>query len=140
MIGKGGMGLGDVWDPSYNSGDSSTSLSYCSMFPSACMGGGGGNPGGTTGSAVSSTNIFDAIMAGVNASSKILSTRYAVPQLNPGQYIQTGPGGSVQYQLAPGQSTGFPGLSTLGAGGSSGLLLLGGGALLLIMMVSGGHK
>lgn len=92
----------------------------------------------TTGKATSSTNIFDAIMSGVNASTKILSTRYGVPQLNPGQYLQTGPGGTVQYQLAPGQSMGFPGLSTFGnsLGSGSGLIipLMGVGLVLLLMM------
>jgi len=92
--------------------------------------------GGTAGKATSSTNIFDAIMSGVNASTKILSTRYGVPQLNPGQYLQTGPNGqTIQYQLAPGQSTGFPGLSTFGSGsGGSSLLLIGGGLLVVLMM------
>lgn len=92
-------------------------------------------PYGSTGGAVSSTNIFDSIMAGINSSSKILSTRYGVPQLNPGQYIQTGPNGtSIQYQLAPGQTTGFPGLSTLTSGGSILPIALIGGVLLFAMM------
>lgn len=96
---------------------------------------------GTPGNATSSTNIFDAIMAGINSSSKILTTRYGVPQLNPGQYIQTGPGGqSIQYQLAPGQTTGFPGTSSLFSGGSSsGMLMLLGGGLILVLAMSGKH-
>lgn len=92
----------------------------------------------TTGRSTSSTNIFDAIMSGVNASTKILSTRYGVPQLNPGQYIQSGPNGTVQYQLAPGQSMGFPGLSTFGSGalGGSSLIPLIGIGLVVLMVAS----
>lgn len=83
-----------------------------------------------------STGIWDTISAGITGASKILSARYAVPQLAPGQYIQQTPQGSVMYQLSPGQSTSlFPGASTLGGASISTVLLIGGVGLAVVLMM-----
>lgn len=58
----------------------------------------------------------------------VLASRYAVPQLNPGQLIQ-GPQG-LMYQGSPGST--FPTFSTLTAGSSLLPLVLIGGGLLFI--------
>ncbi len=84
----------------------------------------------------SGTNVFDAIMAGVKSASGILGTRYSVPQLNPGQLIQTGPGGTTMYQGGPNSMypTGLPSLSSFGGSGSMLPLLLIGGVVLFAIM------
>jgi hypothetical protein len=76
---------------------------------------------------------WNVLAAGLNDASKILTARYAVPQLNQGQYIQTGPNGqSVMYQGSPSAAFQLPSISSLGSG--SGLLLVGGLGLLLLLM------
>ena len=74
------------------------------------------------------TNWLTALTQGLTSASSILGARYAVPQLNPGQLIQTGPYGTTMSQSA----TGTP-LTSLG--GSSSLLLIG-GALLVVLMIA----
>jgi hypothetical protein len=67
----------------------------------------------------------------------IFGARYSVPQLNPGQLIQSGPYGTTMYQ-APAGSTSLP--FNIGLPGSVGglnigtLLLIGGGVVLVMMM------
>lgn len=80
-----------------------------------------------SGLGVDYTSIID---TGINDAAKILGTRYAVPQLNEGQYIQQG--NSVLYQ-APAGSSGIVPLTT-SAGGSSMLLLLGIGVVVLLLI------
>jgi hypothetical protein len=65
----------------------------------------------------------------------ILGTRYSVPQLNQGQYIQSGPYGTTMMQNAP--NTQYPySVSSMLGGGMSGMLpiLLIGGVVLLVVM------
>ncbi len=64
------------------------------------------------------------------AASGILATRYAVPQLNPGQVIQTPT--SYMAQGYPGNS--ILGPTTFGTSGFLPLLLLGGGVLVIMMI------
>lgn len=91
--------------------------------------------GGGNVSSGSSSNIFDTIMAGIKGATGILGARYAVPQLNPGQLIQTGPNGqSLMYQGTAGNmSSGIPSMSSLSSGGSMLPLLLVGGVVLFMM-------
>lgn len=78
------------------------------------------------------SNVLD---TGLNDATKILAPRYAVPQLNPGQYIQNAQG--VMYQQPAGSSAlSFPGIS-LGNSGND-LLLLGG--LVLVVALMGGRR
>jgi hypothetical protein len=72
---------------------------------------------------------------GLNTTAQILGTRFAVPQLNQGQYIQSGPNGSVMYQGNP-NASGFPNISLPGSGGS--IIWLAGGALILFLLVRAG--
>lgn len=84
--------------------------------------------------------LYSIIAGGVTGAAAILSQRYAVPQLQPGQFIQRTPQGSVMYQLPTGGTgVGAPSLFPAGAGitggGASSLLLIGGvviGAILLV--------
>lgn len=80
-----------------------------------------------------SSNIWSAITTGLTAASNILGARYAVPQLNPGQMIQTTPYGTTLYQGNPNSGGILPSLTS---GGSSSLLLLGGAALLVVLLAS----
>ena len=120
----------------------STSPSFGSFLNSidATLGGGSA---GYTGSANNSSSpsattagLLSALNSGIAAAAKTLGTRYAVPQLNAGQYISTGPYGTTTYQLAAGQTS----MSSLTSSSSSMLLLLGGGALLLVMMMMKGKS
>lgn len=80
------------------------------------------------------SNFWDVLTAGINSAGGILKTRYGVPQLNPGQYIQTGPYGSTMIQQPIGGG-GFS-IPSMSMGGSSSLLLIGGAALLLVIMMA----
>ena len=74
------------------------------------------------------SNVLD---TGINDATKILAPRYAVPQLNAGQYIQQG--NSVLYQQpAGGSALSLPTSLT----GNSDLFLFG-GALLLVVLLAG---
>ncbi len=99
--------------------------------------GGGYYPyGGASTSPANSNNWWTALTAGIKGATGILGARYAVPQLNPGQLIQTGPNGqSLMYQGTAGNMSSFPSLSnmSLGSGGSM-LPLLAVGAVVLFMM------
>ena len=81
-----------------------------------------------------STNFWSALSAGLTNASKILSTRYSVPQLNPGQAIQSTPYGTIMTQSA----TGVPSLtvSPFGLTGSSSWLVIGGIAVVGILLLS----
>lgn len=113
----------DVGNPDY------VDPSIYSSYPS--------NNGGylASGGYGSGTNFWDALSIGVRSASNILGTRYSVPQLNPGQLIQTGPNGqSLMYQGTAGNMS-MPSMSSLGAGGMTGMLpLLIGGAVLFMVM------
>ncbi len=83
------------------------------------------------------TNWLDVINTSVKTGMDIIKTRFAVPQLNPGQYIQTQQG--IQYQLNPNQSSfqTIPGLNTQG----SSLIIwavLGLGGLVVVSKLLGG--
>lgn len=87
-------------------------------------------PSGSTDWASAIANIFKPI-------TNMFATRYSVPQLNPGQMIQTGPYGTVMSQ----SGNGIPGTSQFsafgpgfGVQGSSGLFLMGGAVLLILLM------
>lgn len=67
---------------------------------------------------------------GISTAGQILIPRYAVPQLNPGQYMQNGQG--VMYQQPAGSAAAI-GLPTVGAGGNSMLWIAGGLAAVLIV-------
>lgn len=113
--------MSGVYDIGYNEDGSSYTIYDNTGY-------GGGSYGGG-----SSPNFWSALTQGLTASAGILGTRYAVPQLNNGQVIQTGPNGTYMSQNATGA---IPNL--LGAGGSSStLLLLGVGAVVLLMMFKG---
>jgi hypothetical protein len=75
----------------------------------------------------------DVIDNGIYQAGSILGTRYAVPQLAPGQYYSQSPSGAMTtFQNATGSSSfGLPSI-----GGSSSLLLWGGAALVLILLMS----
>lgn len=74
---------------------------------------------------------------GLDITGSIMKSRYAVPQLAPGQFLQQD--GSVYYQQQPGSGPlAFPGV---GVGGSTGgWLLLGGIALLAILLATRGGR
>lgn len=96
--------------------------------------GGSGSPVST---AMPSNSPWLAIATALKSATGILGTRYAVPQLNPGQLIQTSPSGATTLYQAPAGSSALniPGLNLAG-GSSSTLLLLGGAALIAVMMFS----
>ncbi|GEM_PF-1429799 len=77
------------------------------------------------------SNVLD---TGINDATKILATRYAVPQLNPGQYIQNAQG--VMYQQPPGSSA-LPLTNSLGSGGTDLLLIAG---LVAVVVLVGGRR
>lgn len=110
---------------------SSTNLTYCQMVPSACAA--SGTPGSTSGTNVGFWATLAAQIA--KAGIGVTSTRYGVPQLNPGQYIQSGPGGTVMYQQ-PTSSAGSFSLPTSLSSSMGGMLpiILIGGVLLMVMM------
>lgn len=78
------------------------------------------------------SNVLD---TGITDATKILAPRYAVPQLNPGQYIQQG--NSVLYQQPSGGGAGFS-LPTSLSSGSSDLLMIGG--IVLVVVLLGGQR
>jgi hypothetical protein len=83
----------------------------------------------------SGTSFWTALSSGLNDATKILGARYAVPQLNPGQVIQTGPNGvSFMSQAQQGGSL-ITNSALTSLGGSSSLLLLGVGAVVLLMIM-----
>jgi len=91
--------------------------------------GSGSTPGGGS--------FWSALSQGIANATSILGTRYAVPQLNPGQVIQTGPGGtSFLSQAQTGGS--LITSSSIGGVGIGTVLLLGGGLLLVMMLGSKG--
>lgn len=94
---------------------------------------GGGTFG--SGSTPGGTNFWSALTQGLTNATSILGARYAVPQLNPGQVIQTGPGGTSFMSQAQAGGALTTSSSLLGGGlGSGTLLLLIGGIALFVMM------
>lgn len=127
-------GLGDGTDPNV------TDLSWLGLpgMPSTGTSSSGFPTIPTASSSGSGSDIWSTITAGLNDASKILNTRFGVPQLSPGQYISTSPYGSTMYQLPAGATGGFNVPSSVGGISTTTLLLLG-GALLVVMMVAGKH-
>lgn len=79
---------------------------------------------------VNNSSIWNSINTAIKSASGILGTRYAVPQLNPGQLIQTGPNGqSLMYQGTAGNMS-IPSLSSFGSS-------LGGGSMLPLLLIGG---
>lgn len=112
-----------------------TSLSYCNLVPGACPGTGTGTTGSTSSSSTG-TGFWAQLAAALSGkAANVLSTRYSVPQLNPGQYIATSPTGqTVMYQQPAGSSAmSIPGLN-LSSGSMLPILLIGG--VMVIMMMS----
>ncbi len=71
-------------------------------------------------------NVWNTISTAIRSATGILGTRYAVPQLNPGQLIQTGPNGqSIMYQGTAGNMS-IPSLSSFGGSNMLPYLLIGG--------------
>lgn len=118
--------LGDTGDQ--------TTISNDSGF----FGGSGGSTPSSGGTQTSfwSSPAWGAVGTALSNAAGILGARYAVPQLNPGQMVQSGPYGTTLYQGGANSmySGMLPSMGLMGGGGS--LLLLGGGALLLIMIMS----
>lgn len=115
--------------------DTQTSIDNASgFFP----GESGGMPTGTAGGNFWSSPAWSAIGTALNNAAGILGTRYAVPQLNPGQMIQSGPYGTTMYQ--GGANSMYPSIPSVGGMGGGTLLLLGGGAILLVMMMNKGKS
>lgn len=79
----------------------------------------------------SSFNWGSLIAPLTTSAASILGTRYAVPQLNPGQLIQGN--GMLMYQGANGST--MPSIASLTGGSSSSLLLIGGAALIAVLMM-----
>ena len=110
-----GFGIPDVPQETYNA----------STLP---MGNAGTIPGSNT-----SQSLLSLLSQGIQTAGNIFSARYAVPQLNPGEYIQNKTG--VYYQGNP--TSGIPGSVNLtGSGGISPLLLIGGAGLILVLMLA----
>jgi transglutaminase-like putative cysteine protease len=82
----------------------------------------------TSGGGIDWTSIID---TGLNSAAKVLVPRYAVPQLNSGQYIQQG--NQVMYQMPANSAGFFPGPA---AGGSGTMLLLLALGLGLVVLMS----
>lgn len=105
-----GLGQEDLMGIDY--GGSSSSSSTIINFPwltggtpgVATTSGSGPVPTSTVPSSSSSSDPWTAIAAALTGANKIFATRYSVPQLNPGQTIQTGPYGTVMSQ----QPAGYP--------------------------------
>lgn len=88
-------------------------------------------------SSSSSTNWGAVISSIFSPITKLANTRYGVPQLNPGQSITQGPGGTYQY-TQNGVGVSASGASLTGTAGLSGSLpLLIGGAVLVALFMSG---
>jgi hypothetical protein len=93
------------------------------------FGGGSYGSGGTPGF----SNFWNAITKGLTSATSILGVRYAVPQLNPGQTISVGPGGtSFMSQAAAGGALQVP--SSIGGINLGTILLIGGGVLIFSLM------
>jgi hypothetical protein len=72
------------------------------------------------------------------AGAKIIETRYAVPDLDPGTVIQRGAGGTTIAKGVPGTIVGVgSGAAAVSPGISMGTVLLVGGALAVFMLVKG---
>ena len=78
-------------------------------------------------------DIWSTIDKSIDAASKILTSRYAVPQLNPGQYMQQG--SNVMYQLNPNQAS-FQTLPSIGGSSLMTYLMVGGAVIGGLMLLS----
>jgi hypothetical protein len=131
-MGQDGMDSTTVLDPNLFDFGSGVATYGMDTTPGTPVYGGGT----TSAPAQGTTNSWlAALTKAFGTAGSILGTRYAVPQLNPGQLIQTGPGGqSIMYQGTAGNMS-LPSLGTFGSiGGASllPLLLIGGLAVLVI--------
>ncbi len=99
--------------------------------------GGGSNQGSSSPSAIDQ-GLVAALNSGISAAAKVLGTRYAVPQTNPGQYVSTNAYGTTTYTLPTGSTSNAFSTSALSASLSSmlPLLLIGGLALVLFSGMS----
>jgi hypothetical protein len=78
----------------------------------------------------------DLLNTGLSTTASIMSSRYSVPQLNQGQYIQRG--NQVYYQQQQGASSlAFPGASV---GGGEGLWLIGGAVVVVVLVAALGGR
>lgn len=128
----GMMGLGDNGDfaGEYTGGQEVAGAGWDGVT-------GSGAYGGSYNNGVANTNWLNALTLGIKSATSILGTRYAVPQLNPGQLIQTGPNGqSLMYQGTAGNMS-LPNINSMGVG-SINPLYLGIGALALFFMMKKG--
>jgi len=109
----------------------------CIENGNSCASPGYGGSGSPVSTAMPSNSPWLAIATALKSATGILGTRYAVPQLNPGQLIQTSPSGATTMYQAPAGSSALniPGLN-LASGSSSTLLLVGGAALVAFMLFS----
>ena len=91
--------------------------------------------GPTSGNASTGFNWGSIFAPLSNLAANVLGTRYAVPQLNAGQTIQTGPGGTLITQ----QPAGVPatgGLLTGSTGISTTTLVMLGGVVMVVLLIS----
>lgn len=97
---------------------------------------GSGTPVNTNSGGNTTSSWLTALTSAIGSASSILGTRYAVPQLSAGQYIQTGPNGTVMYQQPAGSTSSLlpSSLTSLTSVGSESLLLIGGIALVALMI------
>lgn len=86
---------------------------------------------------VAGGNFWSALSSGLTSATSILGARYAVPQLNPGQVIQKGPGGMSFMSQASNGGALQPG--SMGMGMSTTTMLLLAAGVVGVMMLSG-HK
>lgn len=129
---KGEVSMIGMGDDGYDSsgiytGDTSQDSSILLGYPTGAT-----VPTNVSSSSGGSSSIWSILSQGISSASNILTTRFAVPQLNPGQLIQTSQG--TFYQGNPTSSFSLPSLS----GSSGSLLLIGGVALVGVLMLS--HK
>lgn len=104
-----------------------------------------GDWAGEAGTPTDTSGILGSSSSGIDWGSIVSSSinngfglaRMIISQPKPGQFIQTGPGGTVNYQMPAGYTGPIPvtGFNVGTTGGGSTLLLLGGAALLLVMMM-----
>lgn len=139
-----GMGQEDYTGPSFdpNTGAVTGGWDWSSFFspistPTYTAGGiSAPNSPATQSSASGAADIINSIanaFKSVSGPGSILASRYAVPQLAPGQLIQTTPYGTTMYQ-APAGATSLNLPTSIGGMSSSTLLLVAAGVVALMFM------
>lgn len=126
------------WDPYANAGVNPAYTGTQGQYggnPTIMTGAGGvSSPPSSSGSTTNWGAVISSIFSPIT---KLANTRYGVPQLNPGQSITQGPGGTYQY-TQNGVGVSASGASLTGTAGLSGSLpLLIGGAVLVALFMSG---